>query len=224
MAQTASATDRRSKSKSLLFLPLLALLLSSCASVSVFETESKQFAGVPPRIPDKVWVENFESPSERFAVGRSGRNLRDFEYDMAEMLNRHLIWRISEEIAPASGAAVGAPLGRQNAWLVTGSFDRVEQGSRLLRFIPGFGVGGTVLQTTTKVYDLRDRSLGPFLTIRTIGGSNAVPAWLAPMEGLSRDNNRTAREITKAMQEYLYNQGLRTEKRTDFPKYSGRWP
>jgi len=224
MLTSASATHRPPKSKSFLLLPLLAVCLSSCASVSVFQTEAKQFAGLPQRLPDKIWVQNFSTPSDRFDVDRSGRDLHDFEYNLAEMLNRHLVWRISDEIAPAAGAAVGAPLGKQNAWLVTGSFDRVEQGSRLLRFFPGFGVGGTSLQTTTKVYDLRDKSRGPFLTIRTIGGSNAMPAWLAPIEGLSRDNNRTARQITKAMQEYLFNQGLRTRKHTAFPKYSGSWP
>lgn len=226
METTASATTEAAgrKTCSRFLLPFLAILLPGCASVSVFETRSQQFAELPPALPSRIYVQNFETPSDRIFAGRSGASLERFEYGLAEMLNRHLVWRISEEIAPAQGVAMTAPLPPGNAWLVTGSFDRVEQGSRLLRFLPGFGAGATHLQTTTRVYDLRNRQAGPILEIRTLGGSNLMPAWIAPQEGLTRDVNRTAREINRAMQEYLFNQQLRTRKRTDFPKYNGRWP
>jgi Domain of unknown function (DUF4410) len=54
-----------------------------------------------------------------------------------------------------------------SAWLVTGEFVRVTQGSRALRGLVGLGAGGTKLETAVRVYDLSHLSKGPVLQFET---------------------------------------------------------
>ena len=52
---------------------------------------------------------------------------------------------------------------RGNFWLIVSRFDRMYQGSRMLRSVIGFGAGGTKLEMTVMVYDLSRRPPRPFL-------------------------------------------------------------
>jgi Domain of unknown function (DUF4410) len=132
---------------------------------------------------------------------------------------------------------------RQPAWLITGQFTRVNQGSRPLRLALGLGAGGTKMETTAQVYDLSTRSRQqPLFTFSTTGGSNAEPGLitsigpLAPttvpvlvismagkgMHGVSEDAKRTARVIAAYVSEQLAARGyLPADKRAGKAKRPG---
>jgi len=188
-------------------LAAVSLALCSCASVGV--RSSQRLSDTPPRkAPAAIFVKPLAYYEPNVAVDRSGTKLSDFQYDFQEKFTRFLTSRLSDGIAPASAMAATAPPRRGNYWLITGQFDRVSQGSRFLRSFAGFGLGGTKLDTTIVVSDMSGPTPRPFLVIRTSGGSNAVPLLLGfPRSGLTFDAQRTAREVTAAISEFLYQQG-----------------
>lgn len=182
--------------------------LCSCASVSV--TKIQYLDKQPPkRAPQQILVKPLGYFEPNLAVDRSGTKLSDFKYEFQEKLTRNLVQRLPEYVAPARAIAATAPARAGNAWLITGQFDRVEQGSRLLRSLVGFGSGATKLQTTIIVSDLSGPSPRPFLLIQTSGGTNAAPMLVGTTRaGLTFDAIRTSREICATLSEYLYQQGI----------------
>lgn len=202
----------------------LLLSLCSCASVSVKETiQVRKNADVV--LPAKIYVKHFEINDAGFEVDREGERLKDFKWETSERMARMLVRHLRRRLAPATIVSKSAPLPQENAWLVTGRFERVEQGSRALRTLVGFGAGATRMETAAFVYDLRKPDSAPFLVIRTEGGSNQMGGLAGTIfgfnpflfglniltnlqHGLVWDSNRTSREITAAMSEYLYNQGV----------------
>ena len=200
------------------YLPLLAavpLLLSSCASVSV--RNLRQDSSRPPeKIPAKIYVRDFSASDGVFRVNRQGEELKTQQKEFTSAVTTRLVERITKYVAPAQPAPVRLP--RESAWLVTGRFDRVNQGSRALRAVIGWGAGGTKLETTVEVFDLSAPKPKRILSFETTGGSNAQPGLLtspnffgAPLAGinqatstgLTRDANRTSRMITAVLCEYL---------------------
>ncbi|MEO8205827.1 MAG: DUF4410 domain-containing protein [Chthoniobacterales bacterium] len=202
-------------------------ILGGCASVSVSRTEYKQRPGSPV-LPQKVYVENFSYPAGSLSDRRNAD--RDFKWLVSDRLNRALVQRIRTRIAPAQGVAPGVPFARQNAWLIKGRFTQVDEGGRMLRVLLGFGYGSTTFSTITEVYDLREpaSSRKPFLVLETHGGSNGMPGLLLgnPMElrsGITVDAQRTAREITRSLLEYLTVHNCIDASLADAPKRPGGW-
>jgi len=208
-------------------LILLLFALPSCASVSVKKSELLT-ASPPKKTPARIFVKpaTFYDPGLR--VDRSAANLETFKYDLQEKFTRHLLRRLSRYVSPAQAVASTAPLPRGNFWLVEGRFDRINQGSRLLRSVFGFGAGGTKLDMSVVIYDLSKTAPRPFLLIETTGGSNVTPGAIGtatyfmtgPMAlfslgnlfegtrtGLTFDTIRTTREIAAALSEFLSEQG-----------------
>jgi len=219
----------------------LSAILCSCASVSVKETNAAPDAKVV--VPSMIYVHNFTIDQAEFRVDRGGEALAQFELETSERLSRMLVRRLRERIGRAKVVASSAPLPRQNAWLITGRFDRVYQGSRALRMVIGLGLGATKMETTVKVYDLRDPNplRRPILTVKTTGGSNMTGGLLGSayqfnpylfalnvvgnlQSGIVFDTGRTAREITAALSEFLYQNGAITEREAVAPKRLGTWP
>ena len=134
-------------------LLLLFTLLCSCASVSV-----KKVALLTTRPPAKAPATIFVKPSTFYDPGlrvdRSGAKPEVFKYELGEKFTRNLVRRLSRHVSPTRAVAATAPLLRGNHWLVTARFDRISQGSRLLRSVVGFGAGGTKLNMSAVVYDL----------------------------------------------------------------------
>ena len=205
----------------------LFLALCSCASVSV-KKEERFTTGTPQKAPAKIFVQPFTFNEGGVRANRSGRNLKAFEFDVQEWMVRHLVKRLKANIAPAQAVAQNAPLPQGNYWLVTGRFDRVNQGSRLLRAALGYGLGGTKLETTVEVWDLSQRPKRLFLRLETTGGSNSPPGAVGALSytvggvtalgslggiaegvraGVTLDVIRTSREITASLSEYLHSQG-----------------
>lgn len=217
-------------------------MIAGCASVSVGNIHPK---GTPPKkLPEKIYVSVFAAPPENFRVGRGEKDLESFIKEEQKNLSAALVAQLSKHIAPAEVLPEGKPAPRGNYWLISGTYDRVNQGSRALRIGVGFGAGGTKLETRVLCSDLTGRKPSPFLSMLTTGGSGLAPgAWAAftpagafyipgavanaggaSLGGLSVDRARTAREITAALSEYCFENRLIAERRTRRPKKLGKLP
>ncbi len=195
------------------------LALGGCASISV----EPGTAYATPQKPLKVYVEDFSTDKGEFNVDRDGADLDAFKKDLQAMMTTGITTDLSKRLIFAEALrGTGTPK-RKQAWLIRGQFVRVNQGSRLLRGTLGFGAGATKLETKVQVYDLSTGNPNPFLTFSTTGGSNAEPGVLPSLatdplslvidaaggagnvaHGVTEDTNRTAREITAELSDYLY--------------------
>ena len=231
--------------KCYLFL-LLLFLLPGCASVSI---KSICFGdGAPQKLPDRIYVEQFKAPPLYVHVNRKGKDLKELIAQEQLHLAEDLIERLNKHIAPTVLLPPGATPPQGNYWLVRGSFEVVNEGSRLLRAGLGFGLGKTKMETTAQLLDLSKTYPELLLTITTTGGSGIAPgaaaafAPIAPLTlpttllnvggsaggalgtGISVDRRRTAREIVAAISEYSVQHGLIQKSRGLHPKRLGEIP
>ncbi|HEX4140022.1 MAG TPA: DUF4410 domain-containing protein [Candidatus Methylacidiphilales bacterium] len=204
---------------SLLVLPIAAIALTSCASISVDNARES----ARQNRPSLVYVMNFSTVRADFDVDRTGADLTEFKKNLQLMLRTGLVAGIADKLVPAVAETKLGNHREPDAWLVRGEFTIVKQGSRLLRSAIGFGAGGTKLETRVQVYDLAQDPSAPFLTFSTTGGSNAEPGAILALtsdpfqiaiggvsgaaHGLSEDTARTAREITAELSDYMYARG-----------------
>lgn len=198
---------------------------------------------MPTRLPDKIYVRDFSFDKAVVRVDREGEELKKFEDALAERFSKELAKQIERKLSlPAERLPAGMnPPPGQYAWIVSGDFHTITQGSRILRVVVGFSAGATKKETTARFYEQGQSQ--PFLTVNTTGGSgsmpgiilglwpttwyfmisNAVGAALLANDGLTMDGNRTAREITRALGDYLYTHRLIEEDITGDPKRMGTW-
>jgi hypothetical protein len=206
--------------------------LSGCASVSV-----KQGATYAvPHMPQQIYVEGFDTTQGEWNVDRQDTDLADFQQNLQNMLSTGISTDLTNKLIPASVTSSAQSLAPQNAWVIRGEFVRVNQGSRALRAIVGFGAGGTKLETVVHVYDLQAGYSGiPFMSFATTGGSGALPGAVASggpigaavsgvagsAKGLTHDAERTSRMITAQISEYMYRSGWITKDQYIAPKTLG---
>jgi len=211
-----------------------ALLVAGCASISVqpgSHTATK-------KMPKKVYVEAFETSKGEFNVDREGKELVEFKTNLQAMMTAGITYDMTKRLVPAVAADKNHPKLHEDAWLIRGQFVQVNQGSRALRGIVGFGAGGTKLVTKVEVYDLSGDDKKPFLTFTTTGGSNAEPGAISAIattplmiaiqaaassaggiaHGISEDTARTAREITAELSDYMFSSGWIPEDKWVKPK------
>lgn len=217
---------------------IAALSFCSCASVSV-KQQKYLSANLPHRVPQKILVRPLAFYAPELDVDRDGAKLTQFQYDFQEKFTKALSESLAQRIGRVQPIAATAPLPRGNYWLISGRFDRVRQGSRLLRSLVGFGWGATKLETSILVTDLSGAKPRSFLLIETSGGSNALPGVVSTTgyavggvasvagggalldstrSGLSFDAQRTADEVSAALSEYLYQQGAISYEQAVAPK------
>lgn len=219
-------------------LSVLALALAGCASVSVDRVQP--VAGAK-QVPDRIYVRDFETPKEAFRVDRAEKWMPEFRTEFTRQLSIEMVERI-KRYSPAVDAPRDAVLPeRANAWIVTGRFVRVNQGSRALRTLLGLGMGGTKLETEVTVSDMSVSPPRPLLKFRTTGGSNAQPGiifglvmpnyWLLSLDtashlffGLSSDVIRTSRESAAVISEYMVQERLIPPDKKTRAKKLGKWP
>jgi hypothetical protein len=226
----------------LLLLIGIIFLTAGCASVSVGNIHPKGAA--PGKLPSKIYVREFDAPPENFHANREGKALAAFISKERHSLAVALAAQLTKYVAPAEVLGDGKTAPQGNYWILNGTFDRVNQGSRILRTGVGFGAGGTKYETRAKVSDLSGRTPRPFLSMLTTGGSGLAPgAWAAftpafvffwpgaianaggaSLGGVSSDRGRTAREITATLSEYCLQHGLLAERKTRRPKKLGKLP
>ena len=232
----------------LLILPRLSsavfcvFLLASCASVSVKDVA--RLSPTPPsRLPEKIFVAPFSFSDREVRVDRSGAALEEFKFHLRELMTQHLVRRLPKYVGPAVAVAVNTPLPQGNYWLIRGNFDRIFQGSRLLRSVVGLGAGATRMDTTVMVYDMSELEPLPFLRIVTTGGSNISPGIGGIVtffisgpsalmnifnmvdgvrSGITFDTVRTTREVNSALSEYLYQRGAIPYNKALGPKRLGK--
>ena len=225
---------------------LAMLLLASCASVSV----EKMRHTIPPQegpkiAPDEILIRPFVVSNEALRVDRDSEELEKFKKELRDRLAQQTAERFKKHVANARVVAEGDTLPQGNFWLVSGEFQRVNQGSRLLRSVVGFGTGGTKMDTVVRVYNLSQKEPREFLIFETTGGSNVSQGVLGvltfpvggPMafmslanavdgvrSGVTFDTKRTAREITATLSEYLHKRRALVGKKPIRPKRLGEVP
>jgi Domain of unknown function (DUF4410) len=191
--------------------------LAGCASVGV---RNPAQAATNPRLPRQIFVADFDTSTGIFHVNRSGDELVTLERKTADVLADYLVADLSKSVISATRQS-GSGRTRADAWLVTGEFVRVNEGSRALRGLIGLGAGGTKMETVVRIYDLSHLSREPILQFETSGGSNAEPGAVlggafgalpnalrnAGARGVTDDTARTAREITAMVADYYANNG-----------------
>jgi hypothetical protein len=219
-------------------LMVLALVLTGCASISVQpgHNETTELA------PKKVYVEAFDTTKGDFRVDRDGEELAAFKKDLQHMMSAGISYDLTKRLIPTTVVEGQPKFPHQQAWVIKGEFVRVEQGSRLLRGAVGFGLGATKLVCKVTVDNLADTRPGPFLSFTTTGGSNAEPGAITAFatdpltiiiqaaagsvgnvaHGITEDTERTSREITATLSDYMYQHGWISKDKWVKPKiYSG---
>jgi len=204
-------------SSNLLLCVAFAALFTGCASVSVTES---QFPPAPTKLttPPQIFITPFAFAPNSLRVDREGEALRTFENGVSKQMADRLAQRLTKHIAPTTVVDGGSRNPTLDSWIVEGEFTRINQGSRALRSIIGFGAGSTKMESTAKVFRVGPSDKREFVAlIKTSGGSNAEPGALlggafgagprgilrAATSGVSADSRRTARMITAALSERL---------------------
>ena len=204
-------------------MPLL--LLSGCASISVCKV--KPVANQPFVAPKKIYVREFAGAENVFRVDRKGDSLTAFRAKTATQLAVDLVTKLNKSVLLAEALAANSQPPKGNYWLITGTFDRVNQGSKMLRMLIGLGSGGTKVETTVHIFDLSTGKEIEILNFKTSGGSNIEPGpgiltggppdpidatitilWTNGLTGLSKDITRTAKEISAEISDYLSRHGV----------------
>jgi Domain of unknown function (DUF4410) len=190
---------------------------AGCASVGV---RNPAQAAVNPKLPKQIFVAEFDTSKGVFHFNRSGDELATLQQKTANVLADYLVSDLNKSVAPATRQN-GSRRARADAWLISGEFVRVNEGSRALRGLIGLGAGGTKMETVVRVYDLSHSSKEPILQFETSGGSNAEPGAVlggmfgalpnglrnAALRGVTDDTARTAREITAMVADYYAKNG-----------------
>jgi hypothetical protein len=204
-------------------LVVMAFVLTGCASISIQPGNN----ATTQQAPQKVYVENFDTTQGDFRVDREGGELAEFKSGLQIMMSTGISYDLTKRLIPAKSVDGHPVFPRQAAWVIKGEFVKVYQGSRLLRGAVGFGLGATKLVCQVRVYNLADANPGPFLSFTTTGGSNAEPGAITSFatdpltlviqaaaggagnvaHGLTEDTERTSREITATLSDYMYHHG-----------------
>ncbi len=200
---------------------LAASLLSGCASVSLVQRDWKV---TPVPVPEVICVRPFTAELGAAKVDRDGAELDAFAREFGAEAAGRLVERLGKHVGPAKVIGVSERVTNPRHWILEGRFVRMKQGSRALRSIVGFGLGGTRLETVVDIYRIDPRGRRQALAhFQTTGGSNAEPGALfssplglvprlavsATASGLAADARRTSRMITAAIAEKLASQGVK---------------
>jgi hypothetical protein len=200
---------------------LAASLLSGCASVSLVQREWKVS---PVSVPEVICVRPFTAELGAAKVDRDGAELDAFAREFGAESAGRLVERLGKHVGPAKVISANERVTNPRHWVLEGRFIRMNQGSRALRSVVGFGLGGTRLETVVDIYRIDPRGRRQALAhFEMTGGSNAEPGALfssplglvprlavsATASGLAADARRTSRMITAAIAEKLASQGVK---------------
>ncbi len=194
------------------------LFLAGCASVSV---KDKQVAsGSPQTRPVKIIVRDFDLSESALNVDRTGDELSKYRAQSIENMSLSIVNEITT-FYPVERLQANAPLPIGNYLLLEGKITRVNQGSRALRMVVGFGAGGTKMETEVTLSSVSQTTEQRILSFSTSGGSGAEPGLVGdptPVgaatniatntgKGVTDDTKRTARMIAYRVSQYLGAQG-----------------
>jgi hypothetical protein len=126
-----------------------------CASISV-QPQHEDATRRLRRKPQVLIVKDFGFASQAAVrADRNGKELVAFEQKLQISLREQLVRALGRYVIPVTVAVTSQELQklrkRQPAWLITGQFTRVNQGSRAMRIAVGLGAGGTKMETNAEV-------------------------------------------------------------------------
>jgi hypothetical protein len=196
-----------------IFVVLLVLSFSGCASVSVVD-QRDYLVDAPP---SQIFVAPFVFRGSEFHVNRSGEEFQSFCKTFQRMFQSYLVRSFVQgnrgelSVRAINGLTPFPP----SSWVVEGEFLRVCEGSRAARASIGLGIGASQLQTYVRVYAVGLNGKRVLVTsFWTTGGSNSEPggAYYFPFTtprmlhaafstGLSYDSLRTAKQVAAAVLE-----------------------
>lgn len=201
------------------FFAIALIGLSGCASVSV---SGEAWKKNPVPAPSKIYVKAYTVGAAVVRADRSGAELDAFREKLGGEFSDRLVDRLSKSVVAAERwPGVDATL-VPGAWVMEGEVLRLNQGSRALRAVIGWGLGGTKMETVTRIYEVEPKGKKSLLgELVTSGGSNAEPGAIfsgpfgaaprlvlsASLTGVSADARRTSRMIVAAVSEKLSAQG-----------------
>ena len=155
-------------------ISILAFSIISCASVSVNHIVPSN--SHPAHLPERIYIESFEAPPLHFQVNRKGKDLMKLIENERTQLANDLLLRLNKRIAPTFLLLPGEAPPTGNFWLLKGSFEVVQEGSRILRAGIGLGLGKTKMETDVQLIDLSGNSKQSLLLkMKTTGGSGMAP-------------------------------------------------
>ena len=213
------------RSSLLVILLIPAVLLSGCSSISVLK--EKPNPNIAFHAPNKIYVRDFTGELKVFRVDRKEDSLVEFQNKTANQLSEDLVKKLNDCVLPAERLKGSSQMPEGKVWVVEGNFDRVNQGSRMMRILFGMGAGGTKIETTVRVLSPSGSRPTEILTFKTSGGSNmepgpgllcgppdptdfiTTPLWASDMTGLTKDTTRTAKEIAAEISDYLQKHGVK---------------
>ena len=199
---------------------LAGFFISGGASVSLVKREWKVS---PVPVPEVICVRPFTAELDAAKVDREGAELQAFAREFGTESAGRLVERLGKHVGPAKMIGANERVENPRHWVLEGRFVRMNQGSRALRSMVGFGLGGTRLETVVDIYRIDPRGRRQALAhFQTTGGSNAEPGALfsspiglvprlavsAAASGLAADARRTSRMVTAAIAEKLASQGV----------------
>ncbi|HEY8965661.1 MAG TPA: DUF4410 domain-containing protein, partial [Candidatus Methylacidiphilales bacterium] len=155
----------------------IAVVLGGCASVGIHPVAGSGGAEAGSAKPKVIYVSPFTFERCALNVDRTGDELEKFKKDLATVFASDIADRLVnlDGAPPCNVLPAGKPpRAPQPAWWISGRFTRINQGSRALRALVGFGSGGTKFETEVSVYDLSLNSTEPLFTFVTSGGSGAM--------------------------------------------------
>lgn len=203
------------RSFSLLTLPCLLL---SCASVSVHD---EAVNASPDNVkPEKIYVRDFDISTAELNVDRTGDELAQFKTKTVEDLSLVIVAELLK-FYPTERLRAADPTPAGNYLLLEGRITKINQGSRALRMVVGFGAGGTKMETDVVLYNVAVNPAKELLAFDTTGGSGAEPGMVTDptpvgaagsaaggaSRGVSDDAKRTSRMIAYRVSQYLGDYG-----------------
>lgn len=211
------------------------IALAGCASVSV---KTEKWSTARPELPPRIFVDTFKLPADALRVDRKGNQLEEFTAETQKAFSADLAERLSKAVGPTEVLSE-ASRPRTGDWIVSGEFIRVNQGSRALRSLVGWGLGGTKMEVVTRIDQVDRRKKKQSLAeIGTTGGSNAEPGAIfagpftavprlilaASLTGITVDRRRTARMVTASISEKLTELGYELPSKPQRAKRLGSLP
>src|SRR5215468_1503503 len=163
---------------------VVAAVVGGCAGARVKDVQGDRSLTLPR--PARVVVFDFTTGPADVQVlsvprqeGERAQYLSQEQPDLlAEAVADSLATRLVEDIRalglPAERVA-GAALPEVNDLVIEGDFVHIDEGSRLQRFVIGFGMGATELRTQVRVFQVTAEGWKPVKQFETVATGSSLP-------------------------------------------------
>ena len=162
-------------------LGLVVALTVSCARARVRDVQTDVSPGLPS--PGRVVVFDFDAGGSDVRVGSSTKRkavgLGVDEADvLAEAVADALASRLVEDVRAlglVAERANGTTPPAANDLVIQGRFLRIDEGSKVKRFVVGFGAGATELRTQVEIFQVTSSEWRPLRMFETVAQGSKFP-------------------------------------------------